>query len=81
MNGLQLGTAKAYNSFQVLNTLQEAVPRADDAVFLCLHSFAPMGDGPVRKAGRTSSCVCSTSPTNALNSVESLKKEHLLCLA
>lgn len=76
MIGVYLLTAKAYNSFQVLNTLQEAVPRADDAVFLCLHSFAPMGDGPVRKAGRTSSCVCSTSPTNALNSVASLKKER-----
>jgi len=80
MNGLHWSLMKAYDSSQVLNTLQEAVPRADDAVFLCLHSFAPMGDGPVRKAGRTSSCVCSTSPTNALNSVASLKKEHPLCL-
>jgi hypothetical protein len=68
--------SSGYDDDQVLNTPQEAVPRADYAVFLCLHSFAPMGDGLVRKDGRTSSCVCSTSPANALNSVESLKKER-----
>jgi len=59
-----------YDLRQVLNTLHVAVPRADDAVFLCPTGFAPMGDESVRKAGCTSTCVCSTSPTNALNSVE-----------
>ena len=69
MNGLQWGTPKAYDSSQVLNTLRIAVPRADDAVFLRLHRFAPMGEWPVRKAGRTSIRVCSNSPAYALNSV------------
>ena len=64
----------AYNSQQVLNTPQRAVPRAVNAVFLCPTGFAPLGDGPVRKAGRTSLCVCSTSPTSALNSADPVSK-------
>jgi hypothetical protein len=65
---------QGYDGSQVLNTPQRAVPRADDAVFLCLKSFAPMRVGPVRKAGRTSLCVCSTTPTTALNSSEKVSK-------
>lgn len=62
--------ASRYYPDQVLITLRLAVPRADDAVFLCPTGFAPMGDGPVRKAGRTSSRVLSTSPASALISAD-----------
>jgi hypothetical protein len=68
--------SSGYDDDQVLNTPHVAVPRVDIAVFLCPIGFAPMGEWLVRKAGRTSTCVCSNSPTNALNSVESLKKER-----
>ncbi len=68
----------AYSMRQVLNTPQEAVPRPDNAVFLCPTGFAPMGDGPVRKAGRTSSCVYSTSPTSALNSAAKVSRRSIL---
>ncbi len=62
--------SSGYDDDQVLNTPHVAVPRVDIAVFLCQIGFAPMGEWLVRKAGRTSTCVCSNSPTNALNSVE-----------
>jgi phage anti-repressor protein len=62
--------SSGYDDDQVLNTPHVAVPRVDIAVFLCPIGFAPMGEWLVRKAGRTSTCVCSNSPTNALNSVE-----------
>lgn len=62
-------TMLTYAFHQVLNTPQTALPRNVIAVFLCLIGFVPMGDGPVRKAGRTSVCVCSTSPAIALNSM------------
>lgn len=60
---------RGYDLDQVLNTLQVAEPRSDMVVFLRPSDLAPMGEWPVRKAGRTSTCVCSNSPTNALNSV------------
>ena len=58
--------APAYPVAQVLVTPQTAAPRVVKAVFLCPTGFAPMGDGPDRKAGRTSVCVLLTSPTSAL---------------
>ena len=58
-----------YDIRQVLVTLRLAVPRADDAVFLCLKRFALMWVGPARKDGRTSSRVLLTTHANALVSV------------
>ena len=69
MTRLESGRARGYDLRQVLATLQVAVPRAEIAVFLRPNMFAPMGVGPVRKAGRTSTCVLLTTPTNALASV------------
>jgi hypothetical protein len=60
--------ALAHTGGQVLETPQKALPRNVIAVFLCLIGFAPMGDGPVRKAGRTTFCVFRTSPAIAFES-------------
>lgn len=57
-----------YDWPQVLATLQVAEPRSDMAVFLYPDCFASTGVGPVRKAGRTSTCVLLTTPTTALAS-------------
>lgn len=68
---MNLGTAgtTAYDSQQVLVTPQTAVLHSVNVDFLCPTGFAPMGDGSVRKAGRTSVCVLLTSPASALVSV------------
>lgn len=60
--------ALAHTGGQVLETPRKALPRNVIAVFLCLIGFAPMGDGPVRKAGRTTFCVFRTSPAIAFES-------------
>jgi hypothetical protein len=61
---LESGGGSQYDDGQVLNTPSRAAPRVVNAVFLCPHVFAPMGDGPGRKAGRSSLFDCSTSPTH-----------------
>ncbi len=68
MNPLGRARKAAYSIQQVLETPQVAAFRVDKAVFLCPTGFAPMGDGPVRKAGCTSTCVFLTSPAIALES-------------
>lgn len=63
MTPLATPYAPAYDLRQVLVTPTQAVPRADNAAFLSLpHWFAPMGDGPVREAGRPSCVGLRTSP-------------------
>ena len=61
-----------YDIRQVLETLRLAVPRADDAVFLCLPSFASLEVGLVRKAGRMSSRMFRTTSASAFESAESV---------
>jgi hypothetical protein len=58
-----------YDIRQVLITLNVAVPRTVNAIFLCLSGFAPMRGGLVRKAGRPSTFGLSTPLANALISV------------
>lgn len=58
-----------YRYRQVLETPQRALPRPVMAVFLLYRiGFAPMGDGSVREADRTSLCVFRTSPAPAFES-------------
>ena len=73
-----MSCALIYDLTQVLNTLRIAVPRADDAVFLCFNRFAPMREWLVRKAGRTSIRVCSNSLTTALNSSAEVSNRSIL---
>ena len=66
MNPFGTAGKPAYNVQQVLVTPQTAVLHSVNVDFLCPTGFAPMGDGSVRKAGRTSVCVLLTSPTSAV---------------
>lgn len=61
-----------YDAIQVLVTPDDkAVPRAESGFFVP-HRFAPLGDGPDRKAGRPSLSGLRTSPARAFVSAESL---------